>query len=146
MWNRLFRLGKRCAVTVKNPDDTPYVFVGQPGYSQEKLRTLPDRVYACAAASEKGRALFLTNCGKDSCRVTLDLNGAKLSDFTGYLVDDKHDREPVSLKKEMNLAPFSVLLLTEKDDAGGKNLKAKDSSVTAGLDEAGAKKKKAKKS
>ena len=146
MWNRLFRLGKRCAVTVKNPDDTPYVYVGQPGYSQEKLRTLPDRVYACAAASEKGRALFLTNCGKDSCRVTLDLNGAKLSDFTGYLVDDKHDREPVALKKEMNLAPFSVLLLTEKDDAGGKSLKAKDFSATAGLDDSASKKKKAKKS
>jgi len=145
MWNQLYRLGGRFRTTVRNSRRAAPVRVEDPAYSLAKVRKLPGQLYACAAADRRGKALLLVNCGADSCRVTLELSGAKREEFSGRIVDNRHDRAPFVPAGEFVLPPFAILLLTSGMEVGDKALRGRDTSLQAGLDDRAGKKKKAKK-
>ena len=119
MWNRLYRLG-----------------------GQIPARTDAPGVYACAAANKSEKALFIANFNAVGCKISLDLTGAKLKDFSGRIIDKRHDNAPFALQKEIVLPPYSVLLMdTGKTDS--VQVKTTESSSNhAGLDDGSVKEKK----
>ena len=118
MWNRLYRLGGQCIAKAEGKE-----------------------IYACAAADKSGKALFIVNFNSAGCKLSLDLTGAKLEDFNGWIIDKRHDNVPFALEKEIVLPPFSVLLMETEKTAIGMVKEAKNTEIHAGLDDASAKKK-----
>ena len=118
MWNRLYRIGKRCKAEAEEGSG----------------------IRVCAAANGSEKALLIVNFNPAGCRLTLNLTGASLKDFTGWIIDKRHDNVQVALEREMTLPPYSVLLLDTKKTASGRIARKGVSAVHAGLDESGAKK------
>ena len=113
MWNTLYRLGSRCAAEADEA-----------------------KLYVCAAADRKDRALLLCNFDPAGCRVKLDLKGSSLNDFRAKIIDRRHDGSPLKLTKEILLPPYSaVLLTTEKETADKKSKSPETRQAYAGLDE-----------
>ena len=89
MWNQLYRLGKQCATA-----------------SDQKS------LYSCAAANKGQKALLITNFSSKGCRLSIQMKGAKLKDFSARIIDRRHDGAPFALTEEIALPPYSTLLLT----------------------------------
>ena len=118
MWNQLYKLGGHFAAKTDAPG-----------------------VYACAAADKSGKALFIVNFNAVGCKLSLDMTGAKLKDFSGRIIDKRHDNAPFALKKEIVLPPYSVLLMDTEKTVSGPVKEAESSANHAGLDDSSAKKK-----
>ena len=112
MWNALYRLGSRCAAEADGA-----------------------KLYVCAAADRKDRALLVCNFHPAGCRVRLDLKGAELKEFRAKIVDRRHDGAPLALSKEIILPPYSVVLLTTEKETAEKGAKPEARQVFAGLDD-----------
>ena len=123
MWNSLYRLGGRCAASAEGKN-----------------------VYVCAAANRNGKSLFITSFNPESCRLTLELKGGKLEEFTARIIDRRHDNAPFELKKEIVLPPYATLLLTTVRDQvkSTSGTGRKTIAVHAGLDDTTARKGKKK--
>ena len=118
LWNQLYRLGNRCKTGVSG-----------------------DKICACAAADGSDKALFITNFSPESCKIVLDLKGAEPHNFTGLLVDNRHDRTTIVPQREIILPPFAVLLLRTSTDKIDRTVRGrKESSAFAGIDVAGLRK------
>ena len=124
MWNRLYKLGGRCA-----------------------SQTDVTKLYTCAAADRTGKAWFITNFNDESRSVTLDPKGAQLKEFTARIIDRRHDNAPFALKKQIVMPPYSTLLLTTFEDEpekAAKTARKPAAAVHAGLDDTTTKKGKKK--
>ena len=112
MWNALYRLGGRCAAKAEGA-----------------------KVYVCAAADRKNKALLLCNFSKEGRQVKLDLTGAAVKDFQAKIIDSRHDMAELKPGPALRMPPFSAVLLTTEKDSGAKIAESKVKQAVAGLDD-----------
>ena len=117
MWNKLYQLSGQCAAAADGKN-----------------------IYVCAAANGQDKAVMMTNFSPKGCRVTLGLQGAELSGFTGRIIDRRRDNAGFVPAPEIILGPYCTVLLTTAEAETVPAGETPRTAIHAGIDDSGTKK------